>query len=114
MVLKEWILLTNIIRTVIYYINSLLLVFEKRNIKHEMTNSPLSNIDENLTKDEYESIMNTSKKQENLEIEMAFDFVDAPGLINYGYIRIVRFEHWSQNEFGDATRRLRKKQCSKT
>lgn len=66
MVLKEWILLTNIIRTVIYYINSLLLVFEKRNIKHEMTNSPLSNIDENLTKDEYESIMNTSKKQENL------------------------------------------------
>ena len=69
---RYFIIITNISRSVIFCFSFILLIIECRIIKNNMKNSPLNKIDENLTKEQFDSILNNSKRTDPLANKTLF------------------------------------------
>ena len=65
-------LVINILRTIAFILSSIFQILEKDMIEHELKNSPLDLIDENLNEEIYKSVISVCKNPENQEERARF------------------------------------------
>ena len=70
---KNYSFINNVARTTIFLLSSLLLCIEKKQLDIEIKKSPLNLVDEFLTEELYQNILNQSKRPENNEYKDKFN-----------------------------------------
>ncbi len=66
--LKNIIFYISFVKSFFYITTSFISIYERRKLKRELKNSPLLEIDDNLTEEIYKNIIQQSKNPDNLEL----------------------------------------------